>query len=263
MTGTDELVEALEDAFYAFPRAYANAKGAELHEERDCWWCTSRINFPVYNGIFNLRFEGAVQERISELSRPFKKEGKAFMVAALPSCTPSNLAEQLAELSPLGEVTLNAMACSMDELNNPPEMATGIQIVPAKTDEHVEAYARLYPLLFNAPTDGWVDDLVEAELEIFHSGHDPFHRYLGLWNGEPVAAGMTAIDGRYAVLDTLLTLLEHRNKGIGHALLYRALMDERARGAEVALVWSGPGADKLYARAGFRYVDKARLFIFA
>ena len=260
----EAVIDALERAFYAFPREYAKTDGAELHEERDCWWCISPIDFPPFNCIFDLRFtEESVKTRIAELREVFHRAGRAFMVASLPRCTPSNLAQQLTELAPVAEVTLNAMACSIEELSAPPQLPANIEIITANTVEQVEHYARLYPLLFGAPTEGWIDALVRAEIEIFHSGHDPFHRYLALLDGQPIAAGMTAMDAGDAVLDTLLTLPEHRNKGIGHALLHRALLDERERGATTALVWAGPGADKLYARVGFKYVSQARLFIFA
>jgi GNAT superfamily N-acetyltransferase len=180
-----------------------------------------------------------------------------------PTSLPADLAERLLRAggAKMGEIF--GMAMELSQLAPAPALPIGVEIRPANEDSLVREYARLYIQLFETPTEAWEDNLVNAELEIFHSGYDHFHRYLAYENGCAIAAGMTCLEDGVASIETLSTLPECRNRGIGAVLATQALQNERENGAHIAVVWSSPGARRLYSRMGFRDVCTGNLFAFS
>ena len=94
------MIDALEQAYFAFPSAYARTKGAEIRKEADCTWCSTPIDFPAYNGFFDLRLgAGDVKGRIEELNAVLWKRNTSFIWSVLPNSTPEDLPELIAEIA--------------------------------------------------------------------------------------------------------------------------------------------------------------------
>ena len=255
-------IEALDQGFLEFVRAYGSGTGAKLDKAADCTTLVTPIPFPVYNGVFLPKFGDDASKRIEEIHARLVASGKPFTWMLTPTSSPSNLEVMIRAKNPAFEVPLNGMETEIKSIAPEPELPSGVEIIFAEDEEAVAQYSRLYTCLFGAPTEDWIDPVIAAELELFHSGSDPFHRYVARENGEPIAAGMTLTVGDSSILHTLYTMKVKRGRGIGHAIIARAFNDERERGARSAVIWSGPDADKLYSRIGFRYVAKATVFGF-
>lgn len=254
-----DLQERLDWVIPSCCEPYARLRDNDWVVESDCVLYRTGISFPLYSGVSLARFSAEnANTRIEEVRGQLAAHTWSWVIT--PTAQPADLAMRLERAGAAKLVDLKAMATPLEDLAPAPELPAGVTLVPAQDEESVRAYARLYPMLFDAPLDGFIDDLVEAEVEIFRSGFDPFHRYLAVEGGKPIAAGMTMKRGRDAILQTLLTLPECRNRGIGQALCTHALLAEKE--CDTALVWSGPGADKLYSRMGFREVFTGSLYAF-
>lgn len=257
----ERALQALDDAWAAFHLAYARTTGARLHQDEDCLWYESDIGFAVFGGVLRARFAPAdADRRIGDLRRAL--DGRPHHWFVMPTSQPTDLAGRLLHAGAEPIVELGGMAMEMRALAPAPPLPPGIEVRPVTDVDSVRAYARLYAKLFEAPTEGWVEDLADAESEIFRWAGDPFHRYMA-WAGErAVAAGMTCYEDGVASLETLSTVPEWRGRGIGAALATQALQNERETGAEIAVVWSSPGAQGLYRRMGFLPVCTGKVFSF-
>lgn len=228
----------------------------------DCVWYATDIAFPVYGGVLRHRFEAdRVEERVADLLAETTAAGKTPMWWVTPTSEPACLGACLAAKGAERAVQLQGMAAPITALDLPDAPAE-VTIEPADTEERVEQYAGLYPMLFGAPMEGWIEDVVKAEIALFQSGDDPFRRWVALLDGKPVSAGATSRSGNAVTLQTLCTLPEHRNRGFGAALMREAFDAEANRGAETVCLWAGPGADRLYGRVGFQYVGPADIYVF-
>ena len=257
----DEAVQALDDAWVVYHLAYAQTSFSRLHEDADCLWYESAIGFPVFGGVVRSRFAlDTADRRIAELLETLRGQSHHWFV--MPTSQPADLAERVLRAG--GEIVaeLAGMAMELSQLTPAPVLPMGVEIRLANDDDSVREYARLYAQLFETPEGSWVNDLAEAEVEIFHAGHDTFHRYLAYENGRTIAAGMTCLEGGVASLETLSTLPECRNRGIGAVLATQALQHEGENGAHIAVVWSSPGARRLYSRMGFRHVCTGNVLAF-
>lgn len=257
----DQALQALDYAWIAYHLAYARTSFSQLHEEEDCLWYESSIGFLVFGDVVRARFPLATAERrVAEFVETLRHQPNHWLV--MPTSQPPDLAERLLNAGTENLGHLFGMAMELSQMAPVPALPNGVEIRPANDDTSVREYARLYIHLFEAPTESWEENLVKAELEIFYSGHDPFHRYLAYENGRAIAAGATYQEDGVASLETLSTLPECRNRGIGAVLATQAFQQERLNGAKQAVVWSSPGARHLYGRMGFRELCTGNLLGF-
>lgn len=255
----DLALSVLEESMVSLHRAYASVSGSTCHDEEDCFWYESSIGHGVYGGVFLQRFTSeSVDKRVEEVEMEMSS-GYGWMV--LPTSTPPDLGERIVATGGKEVIELKGMAMWLSDLE-PASPCPGLEIVPAIDEGPVREYARLYPLIFGDLTADVLGRVADAEIEILTSGRDEFHRYLALENDTFVGAGMTSRHGDACSLETLLTLPEARNRGIGRALATQALLDERDAGADLAVLWAGPGADPLYSRMGFQHVGVAKGYMF-
>ncbi len=257
----EEAVAELLDLWISRPRAHCAVPTGTFHEEPDCMWYETAINFPVYNGVFIQRFtEESADRRIQELSETLRKKGNDFVWLLLPGATPADMDRRVVAAGATHRAELNGMAICLNDLAPAPSLPSGVEIVEAKDEAAIIEYAKIYPLLFNAPVETWIQGVIDTEVGLFRSGQAFYRYYLAIENGNAIAAASTCVHGKWAGLETLLTLPEARNRGIGCALASHALLLDGENGCTKASLWAGPGADGLYKRMGFQYVAKANAY---
>jgi GNAT superfamily N-acetyltransferase len=255
----ERTLDALESGALSFQIAYAGATQNPMHIENDCVWCRASVPFPAYGGVLRHRFSSSTAEhRIGEVLKIIEGDPIWWVT---PRSTPADLGKLIESRGGKLGAQLKGMGADMGEIADAPELPKSIEIRRADDDDLVEQYARVYPLLFSAPLDGWHEGVVDAELALIRSKRDPFHRWIALEDGKAICAGMTQRVGDVAILQTLCTLPERRSQGIGAALMSKAMAAEQEAGCTSAALWAGPGADPFYERCGFQHVGNADLYI--
>lgn len=254
-----EFLQALEHDMLAHHRPFSVLRDSKVHPQPDCFVYESKVNFGAFGGILAQRFTPEnVDARIAELNTIVKASGKDLGWVISSLATPTNLGDRLAAAGGTKIVDLTGMALNLEDLPDAPT-PEGIEIRHVDDEISLEHYSRIYPLLFNVPVDGWIEDLVSADLEIFRTQSPNWNRWVAYENGVPLAAGRTGQMGEIAALQILCTLPEHRNRGIGQAL---ATIGLRHEGRDSAVVWAGPTADRLYSRMGFKAICTTSVYVF-
>lgn len=75
--------------------------------------------------------------------------------------------------------------------------------------------------------------------------------YVGYYQGQPAAVGMTLQHDKTATLHWIGTLPEYRNKGLGYAIMHKALVTMQDAGCTQALLLATGSGKSLYERMGF------------
>ena len=245
------ILQVLEDDMLAHHRVYASLPGSVIYDQPDCFFYSSKINFGAYGGVLAQRFEaGRAPQRVDEIHALIRQTGKNIGWVLSPICTPENLEEIIVRSGARKVVELKGMAMNMAEIAQP-EPNTQLRIKIVENERELIEYASIYPLLFHEPVEDWLDQLIEAELHVFRNNAAPWRRWLAYIDGKPGAACRSCQVCGVAALQILCTLPEYRNRGIGQLLATHGLIHE---GCDEAIVWSGPNADRMYARMGFRQV---------
>ena len=254
-----EILVALENDMLAHHRPFSMLPDSVIHDEPDCFFYHSTINFGAFGGILAQRLTNDnVDRRIQELNAKIKRSGKDIGWVLSSLATPSNIRERLAAAGGRQVVELKGMAMDCSDMAPAPH-APDLQIVKVEDERTLADYARIYPLLFHQPVEGWIEELVAAEKHIFFHTQTPWNRWVAYENGKPVSAARTGVVDNFASLQILCTLPECRNRGIGQVIATHGLRHEN-RGH--AIVWAGPDADRLYSRMGYREVCRTWVFDF-
>ena len=255
----EDVLARIDDSMLAFAGDIA-ACGGKVTDFGDCKIVRSPIPFMAYSGAFSPRFGGSTEQQARDVRAKMKELGVPPIWQLLGGVSPSDLAARLIGLGAERIVEVVCMWGEPGDLVEAPDVS-GIEVRPCENESDVEVYARLYPLLFDAPVEDWIEQSVAAELLMFSRSDDRFRRWLA-WDGDtPIAAGMVLDCDGTAVLATLLTLPECRNRGIGASLMARALQDLFDQGCSTMSVVAGPGADRLYARMGFKEVGRGAILV--
>jgi GNAT superfamily N-acetyltransferase len=80
----------------------------------------------------------------------------------------------------------------------------------------------------------------------------PWHHFVGLLAGEPIATASVFLGGGVAGLYHVVTLAHGRGRGIASAITAAALAEARARRYRVAALQSSAMAQRVYAALGFQ-----------
>jgi GNAT superfamily N-acetyltransferase len=103
----------------------------------------------------------------------------------------------------------------------------------------------------------WEASLLAMETGPGWSPADDYQRFLGTFEGHPVACSSAHLGAGVAGLHTVRTIAAARRKGIGTAISLAPLLHARERGYRVGVLSASSLGEPVYRRLGF--VDYCRL----
>ena len=145
------------------------------------------------------------------------------------------------------------MAVDLFDLNEEQPVPAGLTIERVEDTKSLTKwdYASIHG--FGMPEIGintWFDLFAGLGFEL------PVRNYVGILNGEPVAASQLFLDAGVAGIYMVATIPEARGKGIGTAMTVRPLLEARAMGYRIGVLQSSLMAVDVYRRLGFREYRK-------
>ncbi len=141
------------------------------------------------------------------------------------------------------------MAVDLFDLNEEQPVPAGLTIERVEDAKSLRKwdYASIHG--FGMPEIGintWFDLFAGLGFEL------PVCNYVGILNGEPVAASQLFLGAGVAGIYMVATIPEARGKGIGTAMTVRPLLEARAMGCRIGVLQSSLMAVDVYRRLGFR-----------
>ena len=144
----------------------------------------------------------------------------------------------------------------------PPQ--SDLQLAAPKNDEDWDAVAAVQRDGFSlAPALSATIALSVRALSAREDGPNTLEVVLARRAGVPVSVGFVSHRAGVAGLWSLTTLPGVRGSGAGSAMVDHRLALARARGAEVAFMYSGGDAEPLYAARGFRRIGVCEVHVLA
>ena len=238
------------------------AAGLGGHLEDDVGWVVApEVPDPAINAVRPVRQHAGLVDRIPDI------------VATYPDHVPvawwlmsddghDELADALGKAGFEMALAMPAIAGHIPE--SIPEPRPDLVLVSPSSDEDWEAVVSVARDGFGLPVATFetvmrsVRALQEAEV-----GPPTVEGVLARMDGVPVAVGFVSHLAGVAGLWTLTTLPDARGSGVGSAIVDYRLARARARGAEIAFMFSGGNAESLYAKRGFRRIGTCELYVLA
>jgi ribosomal protein S18 acetylase RimI-like enzyme len=225
--------------------------GARIEESSALTWVDSGLSTDSFNIVLGARLDAAsVPVRAREIAVHFAGVRRPFSWWVSPGDRPDDLGERLAETGLSSEEWELAMACPLDRLRETAGVP-GLDFERARTSESLADFARINAENWTPPDALVAGYYGRAARRLLESG-PPLRFYVARREGMAVAAVEIAESAGTLGVYNLSTRREHRNAGIGGALLAAALRAEESEtGASLAVLQAAPAASRLYRRLGF------------
>lgn len=232
--------------------------------EPEISWFTTDISYPnyVFNTVLRANFSSpeAAHAFIDGLLTDAQARQMALYWFVGPATQPAQLGEIL-EMHQFQHVL--ALQCMKLELANLNEA------VPFPADFRVERVTTLSQLrdfvsvlarnseMLATTVEAWVQ--LEAGLGL--GDNLPLQRYLGFWQGEPVAVCSLVSGAGVAGLYQVATLPRARGQGLATAISLTAMREARRLGRRTAILHSTPMALNVYRQLGFQPVAGMDMYL--
>ena len=224
---------------------------ATLRESRALTWVDSGLDTDTFSIVLGSRLDpDEVPGAAAEVIAHFRSVGRPFSWWVCPGDAPEDLGERLAGAGLTSEEWELAMACPLDELRRAAEVE-GLVVSRARGPEELAAFARINAENWTPP-DPFVERYYARAAARLLAAGSPLRFYLARRDGREVAAVEIASSPGALGVYNLSTRREHRNAGIGGALLSAAIEDAaKETGASLIVLQAAPAAAGLYRRLGF------------
>jgi len=257
---SEELIPALDANMITFWSAYGRVNGCTLHASPDIVWFYTGVPVPLFNGVLFVQSNAhAVKAIVDRLHAKIAAQGAPALWWIGPQSQPTQLGSVLEQygLHPAGEVP--GMAIELAALGNERTFPSGLTIQKVTTTEMQAAWART-AAVGSGFSESAADALVQLETMLSEPEYASQPRYLGLWDGMPVATSALALDYGVAGIYAVATLPAVRGQGIGRAMTVAPLLEARALGYRVGILQASDMGYPLYQKLGFKDVCRYRLY---
>jgi GNAT superfamily N-acetyltransferase len=266
-----ELGVAVEENLHALFRAMASLPGSELAEGPKLSFHHTFPTNPMFKGVWGTRLASAgLDDAIDETIAWFEERDAPFLFWWTgPSTSPAELGkrlaarglismeEQTAQLVPgLESLSRGApgMAADLDAVdeNVLQQVPDGFTIEEVRDEAALYDFKRILLESYGMPefaAQAWVDATLALGI-----GRTPWRLYLGRLRGEAVATNLVFNGGGVASVYAIATVPAARGKGIGGAITLAPLLEARDEGYRHAVLFSSAMGVHAYERIGFRLI---------
>lgn len=256
---SDKLITALESNMTAFWSAYGRGNGCTLHSTPNVVWFYTGLAVALFNGVVSAKLKlDEVKLIVENLQSKLDERGAPALWWLGPSSTPGNLGVLLEQhgLHPAGEVP--GMAGELAVMNPTPKTIENFIIQKASNIEMQALWGRIAAIGSEFPDSA--TEMAQLEASLTDSQYKVQHRYIGFWDGVPVASSAMVLDSGVAGIYAVATIPEARRKGIGRLMTEFPLFEARQAGYRVGILQASSMGYPIYKKMGFKDVCKFSIY---
>jgi GNAT superfamily N-acetyltransferase len=248
----DRLAAAIEASHVAFFRQLGRSARVVVRSDGGQVAVTTGVPFPFLNGVMATRLTPeAVDAAIDREVGHFTADGLPFFWWVGPTTAPADLGERLRARGFSRAFEMPGMAADLDALPEAGPLPEGIAIERVADAVSLAQWNRIALAAFDFPPE-LEESVLAIETDLGWSPDDPYHRYLGRLDGQPVASSALYMGAGVAGIFTVGTLPEARRRGTGRAITLAPLLDARERGYRVGILSASRMGEPIYRRLGFQ-----------
>jgi GNAT superfamily N-acetyltransferase len=249
--GDEKLVEGIEESWYEVWRMLTSTPWGKLWEDQ----YTKKVYTGWYgDGVLVTRLtDDIVEEKIEEAIHFYSNLTRRWIWPIYSSTRPGDLGDTLERYGfKKVEEKHPLMALNLEELEESAPMPEGLEIRKVVDDASLPVWSRVFLVGHG------LERLLESGSRLFQAvgvrNDQPASKFLGFYNGVPVASSQVLYGGNVARLNFVSTMPEARGKGIGTAISLASLISAQERGYNVAVLTSTDMGYPIYRKLGFKEI---------
>lgn len=255
-----DIAAAMDRSVAAYWGAYGLAEGGLQESTPAFLFAASTIPHPMFNTVILTEPDMvAVEAALGRAAANRSRTGIPVLWRVTAAAATDEVRGRL-EAAGLASLGGNpAMAIDIDEMPDKPPV-TGLKIVTAEGAAERGDWARLACRGFELSAEvGEAMGTCEASIPEGLFAGQP--RYIGYFDGEPVAASSLVMTGKTAGVYAVATLPEMRRRGIGTAMTLHAMQEGGRAGASHAVRQASDIGRPVYEAIGFRTIFDYALYV--
>ncbi len=235
-----------------FPLLFAHLPQIEVHDEADMLWIVSNIAHSYLNCVLRAQLApDDIDSRIEATLAHFKSRGLPMRWRVGPTTQPADLGKHLTAHGLTCRGDTIGMAADLLALSEDLVPPSGLTIRRVSDRSALQKWVHSVAVSFEHPASVG-DILFEVHAHPGFGQHLAWRLYLGLLEGEPVAASRLFLAAGVAGISPVATVPEARRRGIGTAMTLAALREAHGMGYRIGVLHAAPGGLGIYRRLGFK-----------
>jgi predicted GNAT family acetyltransferase len=255
------VIRAIEENMFSYWMAYGRLEGRKAVEDERLLYFLTDIPHPLFNAVFRAQLTvNQLEPTIREIVDIASQHQLPLFWWTGPETLPSDLGSHLEKHGLHRSGYTPGMAADLNALPEAIPVPDGFHIT-AVEDQHTLRQWVETLLLGNEMPPSFSQLIYELESS---RGIDSsvLRRYLGILNGEPVAASALHLDVGVAGIYAVATIPHARGQGIGAAVTLQALLDARVMGYRVGVLQASSMGYPVYKRMGFKDLCQLEIYYF-
>lgn len=247
---TEELINASEENFLSYTRAYAAVSQNNFIENDKIMLSISDVDgFSMINNCVSK--SRMAESEVKETLKLFKDAGKPVMWTVFPATKPENI-QELFKKNRIKHIERNSlMHCDMTNLDENHTFPEDLFIKEVDDIKSLKEWTKLYTICFGY-TDGISNFTLNAHADLFLDKKIPGKHYIAYLNDKPVGTASVFMANGVAGLYNITTAPEVRGRGIGEALTRSAMIVGKKAGYIFAILQATKKGQPLYEKIGYK-----------
>jgi GNAT superfamily N-acetyltransferase len=246
------LIGAIEaNVIEQFPLVSADLPQIEVHEEPDMLWVITNVPHSYLNCVLRTQLPpDGVDARIKATLAHFKSRQLPMTWRIGPSNQPADLGRRLIAHGLMHIEATIGMAVDLLALKEDLPAPSGLTVERVGDVETLRRWLRPVSVSFGHP-DSVANTLFDVYASSGFGTHLPFRLYIGLLEGEVVAASRLYVGAGVAGIHGVATVPRARRQGIGTAMTLAPLREARSMGCRIGVLRASQMGLGMYRRLGF------------
>ncbi|MCG3221698.1 MAG: GNAT family N-acetyltransferase [Candidatus Heimdallarchaeota archaeon] len=244
-----QRIRLIENNISAFLANWKELAGALFLHDTIRVQIITGLPFAFLNSIANANFSGSdITKQITVVLTPFKTKKLPILWWIGPNSKPDNLDAYLESFDFKKTDEPPGMFMDLNRLDFSYETPPELRVNLVQNAKHVEEWVSVF-IEGVGGTEKHRKHLFQSEMFLLQKNN--YLRFIGYWEGEPVATSGLILNEDVAGLYFVITKPDYRGKGIGTAISRAALENAYKRGYHKAVLQSSKMGYNIYKRIGF------------
>lgn len=244
-------IKAIEDNINSFLEIWKYVPHSTFKKNRKGVQIVTGVPYAFLNSVANVKLPANNAEReVKEFLQPYIDNKLPVLWWLCPSSKPGNLGDILEKFGLKKIDTFPGMAMDLTKLDYSYSFPEGLSVKLVSNELELQDWCKAFHSGFGMPRER-EELFLKADLAVMSSIPDQFLRFVGYWDGEPIASSAVVLDNGLAGVYLVTTHPEHRKKGIGTIMTVKALEEAKARNFKIGVLQSTKMGYHIYKNIGF------------
>lgn len=258
------MVNAVEANLFSLFQQLSGWPRVEVHDDRDCLWTLSDVQFPLFNSVMRARVGShQVDALIGARIESCRDRGVPMLWWTGPSTAPADLGSRLERRGFLLEPAYG-MAVRLDGGVGTARISRDSSVTIEEVCDRatLEEWSRVLCDAFGAPPP-FGEAFGELACAIGLGAASSFRHFMARQHGQAIATCSVFFGAGVAGIYDVSTLPERRRRGLGALITSAAMEQARQRGCEMAILHASALGRRMYRSLGFTDVCAIGQYVWA